>query len=116
MVITSAINKLLKLKKKIRDVRGGTGAGKTIGILAWDIDFAQSNKKAVIDVVSESYPHLEQGAIRDFKSIMMSRNYWKDDRWNDTRHINKFETGSTIQFQATISWVKRTVRGEMCFT
>src|SRR3990167_4601448 len=100
MVITSAINKLLKLKKKIRDVRGGTGAGKTIGILAWDIDFAQSNKKAVIDVVSESFQHLEQGAIRDFKNIMTSRNYWKDNLWNDSKHIYKFETGSTVQFQS----------------
>lgn len=97
---TTAIKRLLKLKKKIRDVRGGTGAGKTIGILTWDIDFAQSNKKVVIDVVSESYPHLEQGAIRDFKNIMTSRNYWKDNRWNDSKHLYKFETGSTIQFQS----------------
>lgn len=71
-----------------------------MGILAWDIDFAQSNKKAVIDVVSESYPHLEQGAIRDFKNIMSERNYWKDSRWNETKHIYTFETGSTLQFQS----------------
>src|SRR3990167_1224911 len=97
---TTAIEKLLKLTKKIRDVRGGQGAGKTYGITAWDIDYAQSNKKAVIDVVSESFPHLEQGAIRDFKGIMTERNYWKDDRWNESKHIYKFETGSTIQFQS----------------
>src|SRR3972149_5454488 len=100
MVKTTAIEKLLGLTKKIRDVRGGQGAGKTYGITAWDIDYAQSNKKAVIDVVSESFPHLEQGAIRDFKSIMTERNYWKDDRWNESKHIYKFETGSSIQFQS----------------
>ena len=98
--ITTALNKLLKLKKKIRDVRGGTGAGKTVGILMWDIDYGQSNKNKVIDVVSESYPHLEQGVIREFKNVMIDRKYWKDERWNGSKHIYTFETGSTIQFQS----------------
>ena len=98
--VTTAIEKLLQLKKKIRDVRGGQGAGKTVGIIAWDIDYAQANQKKVIDVVSESFTHLEQGAIREFKNLMMDRNYWKDSRWNDSKHIYKFETGSTIQFQS----------------
>lgn len=97
---TTAIQKLLKLKKKIRDVRGGTGAGKSVGILLWDIDYAQSHKNKVIDVVSESYPHLEQGVIREFKNVMIDRQYWKDERWNEGKHIYKFETGSTIQFQS----------------
>lgn len=97
---TTALQKLLKLTKKIRDVPGGTGASKTVSLLMWDIDFAQSNKKQVIDVVSESYPHLEQGAIREFKNVMTDRNYWKDDRWNESKHIYTFETGSTLQFQS----------------
>lgn len=77
---TTALKKLLALKKKIRDVRGSTGAGKTVGIVMWDIDYAQAHEKAVIDVVSESYPHLEQGVMRDFKNVMIERQYWKDDR------------------------------------
>ena len=97
---TTALHKLLKLKKKIRDVRGGTGAGKSVGILMWDIDYGQSNKNKVIDVVSESYPHLEQGVIREFKNVMIDRKYWKDERWNGSKHIYTFETGSTIQFQS----------------
>ena len=71
-----------------------------MGILLWDIDYAQSREKKVIDVVSESYPHLEQGVIREFKNIMIERRYWKDDRWNGSKHIYTFETGSTLQFQS----------------
>src|SRR3990167_7069573 len=97
---TLAVQKLLAMKKKIRDVRGGTGAGKSVGILLWDIDYGQSNKNKVIDIVSESYPHLEQGVIREFKNVMMDRKYWKDERWNESKHIYTFETGSTIQFQS----------------
>lgn len=97
---TTALKKLLALKKKIRDVRGSTGAGKTVGIVMWDIDYAQAHEKAVIDVVSESYPHLEQGVMRDFKNVMIERQYWKDDRWNDGKHIYTFETGSILRFQS----------------
>ena len=97
---TTALKKLVAMKKKIRDVRGSTGAGKTIGITMWDIDFAQSVDNQIIDVVSESYPHLDQGIIRDFKNIMIARNYWKDARWNETHHFYTFESGSQIHFQS----------------
>ena len=92
------------MRKKIRDVRGGTGAGKTVGILQWIIDYAQTRKKEVIDIVAESYPHLEQGSIREFKNIMQDeregKKYWRDGRWNNTQHIYTFETGTTLQFQS----------------
>jgi len=88
------------MTKKIRDVRGSTGAGKTIGITIWDIDLAHSLKNQIIDVVSESYPHLDQGVIRDFKNIMQTKNYWNDDLWNGTQRLYTFETGSKIQFQS----------------
>ena len=99
-IATTALKKLLQMKKKIRDVRGSTGAGKTVGIMMWDIDFAQSQDNQIIDVVSESYPHLDQGVTRDFKNIMIDRHYWDDKRWNETHHFYTFETGSQIHFQS----------------
>jgi len=95
---TIATQKIFKLKKRIRAVCGGTSASKTISILVWCIDYAQSNKNKKIDIMSESYPHLEDGAIRDFKSILIDRGYWKDECWNETKHVYKFETGSVIKF------------------
>jgi phage terminase large subunit len=97
---TTALKKLFALKKKIRDVRGSTGAGKTIGITVWDIDFAQSLPNQVIDVVSESVPHLDQGVIRGFKNIMAARGYWEDSCWNETHRLYTFSNGSQIQFQS----------------
>lgn len=94
------MKKLFALEKKIRDVRGSTGAGKTIGITVWDIDYAQSVPNQIIDVVSESYPHLEQGVMRDFKNIMIASKYWNSSRWNETKHFYTFETGSQIHFQS----------------
>ena len=97
---TTALRKLLALRKKIRDVRGSTGAGKTVGITMWDIDFAQSLPNQIIDIVSESYPHMEQGVMRDFKNIMTAQNYWQDDAWNDTKHFYTFSNKSQIHFQS----------------
>lgn len=64
------------------------------------IDKAQSNKNRKIEVMSESYPHLEGGVIADFKKIMIEQGYWNDDLWNESKHFYKFETDSIIQFSS----------------
>ena len=95
---TTATHKILALTKRIRGVSGGTSASKTISILLWIIDYAQSNKNELISVVSESFPHLKRGAMRDFLNIMEEHNYFKDDRWNKTDYTYTFETGSKVEF------------------
>ena len=95
---TTATKKIFSLTKPIRAVSGGTGASKTISILIWCIDYAQSTENERIDIVSESHPHLEGGAIADFKRIMQDRGYWKDKLWNDSKHQYTFETSSRIKF------------------
>lgn len=97
---TTATKKIFQLKKRIRAVCGGTSASKTISILFWLIDYCQvkHSRKKRCSVVSESYPHLESGAIFDFKNIMQDKGYWKDSNWNATKHIYTFETGNELQF------------------
>lgn len=95
---TTATNKILALTKRIRGVSGGTSASKTISILIWLIGYAQTEKNKLVSVVSESFPHLKRGAIRDFLLIMQEHNYFKDSRWNKTDYTYEFETGSKIEF------------------
>lgn len=96
---TTATKRILNLNKRIRAVCGGTSASKTISILVWLIDRAQSSDTPeLISVVSETMPHLKRGAIRDFLNIMQSHNYYKDANWNKTDFIYTFETGSRIEF------------------
>lgn len=95
---TTATKKILELTKRIRGVSGGTSASKTISILLWLIDYAQSSKNKLISVVSESFPHLKRGAIRDFLNIMQSHNYYKDQLWNKTDFVYTFPQGSRIEF------------------
>lgn len=95
---TTATKKIFQLKKRIRAVCGGTSASKTISIMVWIIDYAQTKLNKKVDVFAESYPHLENGAIKDFKSIMMSQNYWEDKRWNESKKTYEFDTGTVVKF------------------
>ena len=95
---TTATRKVFSLKKRIRAVAGGTWASKTISILIWLIDYCQSRSAKHISVVSESYPHLQLGAIRDFQAILKANGYWNDAYWNDTKHTYIFPNNSFIEF------------------
>jgi len=97
---TSATRKIFALTKRIRAVAGGTSASKTISILVWLIDYCQNhkNKSKLATVVSESYPHLEKGAMLDFENVMKDRGYWDDRLWNKTKHIYTFESGNKLEF------------------
>jgi len=96
---TIATTKILNLKKRIRAVSGGTAASKTISILLYLIARAQSDESSTLtSVVSESFPHLKRGVVRDFLNIMETHKYFNPDRWNKTDFIYTFETGSKIEF------------------
>lgn len=98
-IATTALNKILALKKRIRAVQGGTSASKTIGILQDLIDLAQRDEMPTLtSTVSESMPHLKKGCIRDFKKIMKEHGYWKEASWAETDKIYTFETGSQVEF------------------
>ena len=98
-VDTKATREIFKLNKRIRAVAGGTAASKTISIMVWLIDYCQSFRgNETASVASESYPHLERGAMKDFESIMKDRGYWVDARWNQTKHVYTFETGNQLEF------------------
>ena len=95
---TTATKKIFGLKKRIRAVSGGTWASKTISILVWLIDYCQITTTKVATVVAESVPHLQLGAIRDFKNIMQSNGYWDENSWNESKHVYTYQDKSFIEF------------------
>lgn len=95
---TSAINKILSLKKRIKIIQGGTSAGKTFGILPILIDKCAKEKGLEVSVVAETIPHLRRGALKDFLKIMRWTNRYFDDRFNKTLLRYEFANGSSIEF------------------
>ena len=79
---TKAVKRLRKLEKRIRIIRGGTSAGKTVAILMILIDYAIKNPNKEISVVAESVPHLRRGALRDFLQIMKQTNRYSERKFN----------------------------------
>jgi phage terminase large subunit len=104
--------KLAKMRKRLRFVSGGTSAGKTISIEQLLMDDAMTDTSPTLtSIVSQSFPHLRKGAIRDFQTIMMEQGYWEDRRWSKTEWTYTFplvdvkgnnriigDTGSQIEF------------------
>ena len=95
---TTAINKILALKKRIKIIQGGTSAGKTFGILPILIDKAAKTGGLEISVVAESIPHLRRGALRDFLKCMKWTNRFVDERFNKSLLKYEFANGSFIEF------------------
>ena len=87
------------MSKRIRAVQGGTSASKTVSIVLYLINRAQTDKKATLtSIISESFPHLKRGVMKDFLDIMKEHQYYKDNNWNKTDYTYTFETGSKIEF------------------
>ena len=95
---TTAINKILKLKKRVKIIQGGTSAGKTFGILPILIDKATRTPRLEISIVAESIPHLRRGALKDFLNIMKWTNRFFDSRYNKSLLRYEFANGSYIEF------------------
>ena len=98
---TIALDKLQKLDSRVKIVRGGTSAGKTICILLILIDYAIRNKGREISVVSESIPHLRRGAFKDFLGLLKGMNRYKDVQLNKSTLKYTFTNGSYIEFFST---------------
>lgn len=96
--VTTAIKKILALKKRKKVIQGGTSAGKTFGILPVLIDKAARTPFLEISVVSESIPHLRRGAMKDFLKIMKWTGRYVDSNWNRSLLTYTFGNGSYIEF------------------
>ena len=106
MQLTSVAKKTLtawKRHQRYISSCGGTRSGKTYSILQTFIlalieEVNNMRPATVNSVVSESMPHLQRGAIRDFKAIMEKDGIWEEARWNETQHTYTFANNSILEF------------------
>lgn len=67
---TTALERIEAMDARVNIIQGGARAGKTFAILIMLIDLSFEVKDRVITVVTDSYPNLEHGAIKDFTDIL----------------------------------------------
>jgi phage terminase large subunit len=99
---TTATLKVKRLRKRIRVIAGGTSASKTISVLLYLIAKCQHDTTPTLtSIVSESFPHLRRGAMRDFLNILGDHGYidaYGPDAWSKTEFTFTFPNGSKIEF------------------
>lgn len=101
--VTTALRKILAMKKRIRIVQGGTSAGKTYDILMDELDEAIRQKGILTTIMSDTMPNLRHGAMRDFIKIAKETGAWDFGEWNSTYSTFALPNGSTIEFYSADS-------------
>lgn len=81
--------------------KGGTRSGKTFSVLLLLLAVAyHADNDLLISVVSESFPHLKRGAMRDFDSVLQANGFVEGKHYSHSRteHLYKFRHGGRIEF------------------
>lgn len=97
---TKALRKISSMKKRIRMIRGGQGAGKTISILMLICNSASSNAGRNWLIASEELTKMKDSVIADFENVMKGFGIWDEYRWNKSEFVYKFPNGSIVKFRS----------------
>lgn len=97
MIATTALRKISALRKPIRVVQGGQGAGKTFSILTILINHASSKENREILIVSAELSKMRLNVIKDFVKLMREIGLYEDRRFI-AGTLYRFPNGSFIKF------------------
>lgn len=97
--VTTSLKKIHAMNKRVQVVQGGTSAGKTVNILMDKVlDYGIRRPGEIITVVTDSFPNLRTGAMRDFLDICRETNVDKLSTWNKTNSTLYLPNDTLIEF------------------
>jgi len=76
---------------------GGTRSGKTHSLLTVLYHIVNA-RGGLASVVSETFPHLRKGAIRDYQRILESQGAWNEKLWNKTDSTHTIAEKRMLEF------------------
>jgi phage terminase large subunit len=94
---TTTLCKISALRRRIKVIQGGQGAGKTFAILLILINHANANPNKEIFIVSAELTKMRITVIKDFVNIMKLLGIYSDERMLGGT-IYRFPNGSFIKF------------------
>ena len=98
VALTTTYWKIKAIKKRIKIVQGSQGAGKNVAIAIIFLQDCIERQPEVSTVMSDTYPNLKDGAIRDFENVFR----WAGLNWDKYYNKNERELrykGHLIQFR-----------------
>ena len=97
--VTTNLKKIHAMNKRVQVVQGGTSSGKTVDILLDKVlNYAILHPGEVITTVTDSFPNLRTGAMRDFLDICRETNIDKIATWNKTNSTLYLPNNSLVEF------------------
>lgn len=87
------------MRKRIRVIRGGQGAGKTFAILMLIVNSCSSNENREWIIASEELTKMRDSVIKDFLTVIKDYGIFKAERWNKSDFTYTFKNGSQIKFR-----------------
>jgi phage terminase large subunit len=97
MKTTKALLKIARLKKRVKIIQGGQGAGKTIAILILLCNHASSNADKEVFIASAELTKMRLTVIKDFVKVMKSFGIYDENRFIGGT-LYRFPNGSFIKF------------------
>jgi phage terminase large subunit len=100
VTITTATNKIAGMRKMVKVVQGGQGAGKTFSILLILINHAISVPNQEIFIASAELSKMKRTVIKDYKKLLnwAIHNYGVQCNPKDNYILTEFANGSFINF------------------
>lgn len=96
---TTALEKIEGMTERIKVVQGGARAGKTIAILIILCDLSFEVEDKIISIVTDSYPNLERGAMRDWEKLLKTTGRERYFKVNLSKHTwTNLCTGTVLEF------------------
>lgn len=97
MIQTTALRKIAGLRNRIKVIRGGQGAGKTIAILMLLCNHASSKENREVLIISSELTKMRLTVIKDFVKVMKGLGLYEESRFL-ANTLYKFPNGSFIKF------------------
>ena len=88
--------------------KGGTRSSKTYSVVQLLLTIARMTSNKFISIVSESFPHLRRGVMKDFAEIIDKENLveGRDFTFNKSEYKYTFPNGSVVEFFSVDNWGK----------
>lgn len=98
--MTTALERIQRLGRRVVVAQGGTSAGKTIAILLILLNYSIEHGGRVVTVMTDSYPNLRAGAMRDWLKICRQTRVLDVVKWNKAESTMVFPNGTLVEFKA----------------
>lgn len=87
--------------------KGGTRSSKTYSVVQLLLTISLMSNK-YISIVSESFPHLRRGVMKDFAEIIDGEGLMegRDYKFNKSEYKYEFQNGSVVEFFSVDNWGK----------